>query len=114
MAMGKRRRHAKQTAMWVATNDVPRSAGHPFYTRLHQILDAHNFDGYVEDFVPPILRGRRPARAAARPLLSAAADRLFRGPCTRRLIDLETHDAVFTWMLQRLGDTGAIYVVCQV
>jgi transposase len=33
---------------------------------------------------------------------------------TRRLIDLETHDAVFTWMLQRLGDTGAIYVVCQV
>jgi hypothetical protein len=31
---------------------------------------------------------------------------------TRRLIDLETHDAVFTWMLQRLGDTGAICVAC--
>jgi hypothetical protein len=34
--------------MWVATNDLPRSAAHPFYTRLNQILDQHGFDGYVE------------------------------------------------------------------
>jgi transposase len=27
---------------------------------------------------------------------------------TRRLIDLETHEAVFTWMLQRLGDAGLV------
>jgi hypothetical protein len=27
---------------------------------------------------------------------------------TRRLIDLETHEAVFTWMLQRLADAGLI------
>ena len=26
--------------MWVATQDLPRSAAHPFYTRLNQILDA--------------------------------------------------------------------------
>ena len=45
---GKRRRHAKPTAMWVATNDLPRSAAHPFYTRLNQILDKDDFDGYVE------------------------------------------------------------------
>src|SRR5262245_13312881 len=25
---------------------------------------------------------------------------------TRRLIDLETHEAVFTWILQRLADAG--------
>ena len=25
-----------------------RSAAHPFYTRLNQILDQHRFDGYVE------------------------------------------------------------------
>jgi hypothetical protein len=25
---------------------------------------------------------------------------------TRRLIDLETHEAVFTWMFQRLADAG--------
>ena len=59
MAMGKRR-HAKQTSMWVATQDLPRSAAHPFDTRLNQILDQHDFDGYV---VPAILRrGDRPSR----------------------------------------------------
>lgn len=34
--------------MWVATQDLPRSAAHPFYTRLNQILDQHDFDGFVE------------------------------------------------------------------
>ena len=32
----------------MATQDLPRSAAHPFYTRLNQILDEHGFDGYVE------------------------------------------------------------------
>lgn len=45
MAMGKRRRQANQAAMWVATDDLPRSAAHPFYTRLNQMLDKHHFDG---------------------------------------------------------------------
>jgi hypothetical protein len=48
MAMGKRNRHAQQASMWVATQDLPRSAGHPFYARLNQLLDRHDFDGYVE------------------------------------------------------------------
>jgi hypothetical protein len=48
MAMGKRRRRRKQTSMWVATQDLPRSAAHPFYMRLNQILDEHDFDEYVE------------------------------------------------------------------
>jgi transposase len=48
MAMGTRKRHAKQTSMWVATQDLPRSTAHPFYTRLNQIFDKHDFDGYVE------------------------------------------------------------------
>ena len=34
--------------MWVATQDLPRSAAHPFYQRLNQILDEAHFDGYVE------------------------------------------------------------------
>ena len=49
MAMGKRRRHAKQASMWVAANDLPRSAAHPFYMRLNLIFDQHDFDRYVED-----------------------------------------------------------------
>jgi transposase len=48
MAMGKRRRHSKQTSMWVTTQDLPHSAAHPFYARLNQILDQHDFDRYVE------------------------------------------------------------------
>jgi hypothetical protein len=39
--------------MWVATNDLPRSAAHPFYTRLNQILDPGDFDGYVEGLCQP-------------------------------------------------------------
>ena len=49
MAMGKRKRRPKQASVWVATQDLPRSAAHPFYTRLNQILDKHDFDGYVEE-----------------------------------------------------------------
>jgi hypothetical protein len=48
MAMGKRRRRPRQTSMWVAAQHLPRSAAHPLYTRLDQILDTHDFDGYVE------------------------------------------------------------------
>ena len=32
----------------MATQDLPRSAAHPFYARLNQILDEHEFDGFVE------------------------------------------------------------------
>ena len=47
--------------MWVATQDLPRSAAHPFYARLNQILDQHDFDGYVEALCQPFYadQGRR-------------------------------------------------------
>jgi hypothetical protein len=44
MAMGSRRWHAKQALMWVTTRDLPRSAADPFYARLNEILDQHDFD----------------------------------------------------------------------
>jgi hypothetical protein len=56
MAMGKRKRYAKQTSMWVATQDLPRSAAHPFYVRLNQILEQHDFDGYVEGLCARFMR----------------------------------------------------------
>jgi transposase len=143
MAMGKRRRRAKQASMWVATQDLPRSAAHPFYTRLNQILDAHDFDKYVEGLcerfyaedgrpgLPPgryfrlLLIGYFEGLDAERAIAWRAADsfalREFLGLMlpeappdhstisrTRRLIDLETHEAVFTWMLQRLADAGLV------
>jgi transposase len=33
--------------MWVASQDLPRSAAHPFYARLNQILDKHDFERFV-------------------------------------------------------------------
>jgi transposase len=143
MAMGKRKRHAKQASMWVATQDLPRSAAHPFYARLNQILDQHDFDGFVEGLcerfyadegrpgLPPgryfrlLLIGYFEGLDAERAIAWRAADsfalREFLGLMlpeappdhstisrTRRLIDLETHEAVFTWMLQRLANAGLV------
>jgi transposase len=143
MAMGKRRRRAKQASMWVATQDLWRSAAHPFYTRLNQILDQHDFDGFVEGLcqrlyakdgrpgLPPgryfrllligYFEGLDPERAIAWRASDSFALRDFLGLVlpeappdhstisrTRRLIDLETHEAIFTWMLQRLGDAGLV------
>jgi transposase len=135
MAMGKRRRHAKQASMWVATEDLPRSTAHPFYGRLNQIFDQDDFDGYVEGLrqrfyadevgrpgLPPgryfrlLLIGYLEGLDAERAIAWRAADSLalreFLGLVlpsappdhstisrTRRLIDLETHEAVFTWDL---------------
>ena len=143
MAMGKRRRHAKQASIWVAIQDLPRSAAHPFYTRLNQILDEHAFDGFVEGLcqrfyadegrpgLPPgryfrlLLVGYFEGLDAERAIAWRAADsfalREFLGLVlpdappdhstisrTRRLIDLETHEAVFTWLLQRLAEAGLV------
>ena len=46
--MGKRRRRARQSTMWVATADLPKSAGHPFYERLNRTLDEAGFDAFFE------------------------------------------------------------------
>jgi transposase len=145
MAMGKRRRHAKQASMWVATQDLPRTAAHPFYSRLNQVLDTHDFDGYVEGlcqrfYADEVGRpGLSPGRYfrllligyfegldAERGIAWRAADSLalreFLGLVlpeappdhstisrTRRLIDLDTHRAVFTWVLQRVAEVGLVH-----
>ena len=48
MAMGKKRTRDRQATMWVATADLPQSAGHPFYERLNRVLDDAGFDAFVE------------------------------------------------------------------
>jgi len=118
--------------MWVATQDLPQTAAHPFYARLNQILDQHDFDRHVEGLCQPFYAdevgrpGLPPGRYfrllligyfegldAERAIAWRAADSLalrkFLGLVlpeappdhstisrTRRLIDLETHEAVFT------------------
>jgi hypothetical protein len=34
---------------WIATSDLARSPGHPFYERLNQLLAEHGFDAFVEE-----------------------------------------------------------------
>ena len=70
MAMGKRKRQAEQASMWVATQDLPRSAAH---------LDTHDFDEYVEGVCQRFYAEEGRPGLPPRALLSASADRLFRG-----------------------------------
>ena len=46
MAMGTRQ--SEQGSLWVAMAKLPKSPGHPFYTRLNALLDAADFDRFVE------------------------------------------------------------------
>ncbi len=51
MALG--RREPFQSEMWVAAKDLPRSAGHVFYTKLNQLLAEADFDRRVEELCRP-------------------------------------------------------------
>ena len=51
MALGKRKR--EQQGMWVATTDLPRSPGHPFYQKLNEVLGEAKFDGWLEKLCAP-------------------------------------------------------------
>ena len=130
--------------MWVATQDLPRSASHPFYRRLNRVLDDAQFDAFVEGacatFYAPVMgrpslapgryfrllllgyfEGLDSERAIAWRAGDSLSIRSFLGlelhdptpdhstiSRTRRLIDVETHRAVFTWVLQRLADVGLV------
>ena len=144
MAMGTKRTRDRQASLSVATEDLQRSAGHPFYERLNRVLDSRGFDVFVEGQCAPFYaatRGRpslAPGRYfrllllgyfagldSERAIAWRAADSLsirtfldvalHEAPPdhstlsrTRRLIDLETHQAVFTWVLQRLADAELV------
>lgn len=47
MALGYRPEE-RQQEFWIATEDLPKSAGHPFYQRLERLLVEGDFDGQVE------------------------------------------------------------------
>jgi transposase len=143
MAMGKRRA-TRQTAIWIATSDLPTPAAHPFYQRLNALLAKAKFDAFVEGrcvrfyaatmgrpgLAPAIYfrllligyfegidseRGiawRAADSLALREFLSLGLDEAPPDHSTisrtRRLIDLETHQAVFTWILERVAEAGLL------
>lgn len=142
MAIGKRKK--VQESLWVSTSDLPKSPGHPFYSRLNRILAASGFDqfveAYCERFYAPLLG--RPSLApgryfrlllvgyfegldSERGMSWRASDSLAirsflelglseNAPDhstisrTRRLIDIETHRDVFSWILERLAEAGLL------
>jgi transposase len=61
MALG-RRPEERQEEFWIATGDLPKSAGHPFYERLERLLMQGDFDEFVEDLCEPYYaQGGRPS-----------------------------------------------------
>jgi transposase len=143
MAMGRRQRHRQQT-MWLATEQLPRTAGHVFYDRVNKILVEHGFDDFVEKAcqqfyaetmgrpgVAPgtyfrmqligYFEGIDSERGMAWRCADSLSLREFIGAGltgsvpdhssvsrTRRLIDLETHGSVFSWMLGVLAENGLV------
>ena len=144
MAMGRRRDRGRTPGLWIATNDLAVTGGHPFYQRLNQVLDRHAFDAFVEAQCAPFyattigrpsltpgtyfrllligyFEGIDSERGIAWRTADSLALRGFLGlgldeappehstiSRTRRLIDVETHRAVFTWILQVLATADLI------
>src|SRR4051812_45595973 len=53
MAMGSREQRQRQEELWVATAALARPTSHPFYDRLNRLLDAGQFDEFVESLCKP-------------------------------------------------------------
>ncbi len=142
MAMG--RRKGQQQGLWVETADLPRSAGHPFYQRLNEVLADHGFDAFVEGLCQPFyaevmgrpslapgayfrlllvgfFEGLDSERGIAWRTADSISLREFLGvgltdsppdhstlSRTRRLIDIETHQQVFAWVVKVLAKSGLV------
>jgi transposase len=51
MALGKRK--SEQQGLWIATTELPKSPGHPFYQKLNQVLAEAQFDRWIEKRCEP-------------------------------------------------------------
>lgn len=51
MALGKRK--IEQQELWIASTDLPKSPGHPFYLKLNQLLAEAKFDDWLDNLCQP-------------------------------------------------------------
>lgn len=58
MAMGKRK--PRQESLFIATDQLAASAGHPFYQKLNQLLDEARFDRWIEERCAPYYEQTEP------------------------------------------------------
>src|SRR3954451_12852209 len=144
MAMGTRKHRQRQEQLWVTHTELATGPGHPFYTRLNELLDQEKFDEFAEaecaqfyadengrpsltpgTYFRLLLIGYFEGIDSERGIAWRTADSLaLRGflglgleeatpehstiSRTRRLIDVETHRAVFTWILQVLATADLV------
>jgi transposase len=143
MAMGTRKKRERQEALWYG-GELPAAPGHPFYSRLNEVLDQAGFDRFCEDSCASFYHARlgRPSlppglyfrtmmigffegidseRGIAWRLADSLTLRQFLSigldektpdhvtiSRTRRLIDGETHQRIFTWVLEQLAQAGLV------
>ena len=142
MALG-RQKCERQEALWIATDEVAKGPGHPFYARLNAIFAEAGFDRWVEKRcrrfyanegrpgIPPgvyfrmLMIGYFEGLDSERGIAWRCADSLtlreFLGyelteatpdhstlSVIRNRIDVETHEEVFGWILERLDEQGLI------
>lgn len=104
MAMGRRRRE-EQGALWIAASELPPSGGQPFYKQANNPgapgLEAEGFDS-ERGIAWRVADSLALRRFLGYGLTDQTADHstLSRN---RRLIDVETHQEVFNWVLQVLA-----------
>src|ERR1700719_3905663 len=125
MAMGTRKDQEQQEEMWIPQASLAKGASHPFYQRLNQLLEESRFDEFVEGRGRQFYAAKRGRPSLARGMAWRAQDSLAlrrflrvgleESPPdhstisrTRRLIDLETHREVFSWVLRLLAEKGLL------
>jgi transposase len=143
MAMGTRKKRERQESLWYGS-ELPTAPGHPFYSRLNEVLEKADFDRFCEKSCAGFYHAKlgRPSLApglyfrimmigffegidSERGIAWRLADSLTLRQFltigldeqtpdhvtisrTRRLIGPETHQRIFTWVLERLAQCGLI------
>src|ERR1700745_2893777 len=51
MALGKRKR--EEQGLWIATTELPKPPGHPFYLKLNELLAEAKFDTWIKERCQP-------------------------------------------------------------
>ena len=136
------RRKPKQQGLWVSAEEMPRTAAHPYYGKVNEVLNQAGFDRKVEQlcrryYKPTMgrpslapgtyfrmllvgfMEGIDSERGIAWRVADSLSLREFLGlglaeqtpdhstvSRTRRLYSVETHKAVFRWLLPLLGAQG--------
>ena len=103
MAMGTRKHRQRQEPLWYRA-ELAEAPGHPFYRRLHQLLEEADFDRFCESRCRQFYHERlgRPSLPAG-DVLPVDADRLLRGIDSERGIAWRVADSLSLRQFLQIG-----------